>query len=110
MRKFILISLVLCCSCVAALAQSRNDFESSRYVTFFPNPATVFIHFDVQKPRETGLALVIFNFMGRKTFERKNLPSRTTINLEDFFRGTYIYQVRDRNGMILESGKFQVVK
>lgn len=48
--------------------------------------------------------------MGKKIYELKNTPSRININLEDFYRGIYIYQLRNQNGEVLESGKFQVVK
>ena len=36
---------------------------------------------------------------------------KLTINLDDnYYRGLYIYQLRDKDGRIIESGKFQVVK
>lgn len=48
--------------------------------------------------------------MGKKVYQVKNTPSRIAINLDDFFRGVYIFQLRDKNGVIVQSGKFQVVK
>ena len=48
--------------------------------------------------------------MGKKMYDVKKTPNRITINLEDFFRGIYIFQVRNNNGTIIQSGKFQVVK
>ena len=76
---------------------------------FYPNPATTYITFDLVKPTERGYTLLIFNFMGgRKMVEMNNLPARTTINLSDYGRGVYIYQLRDKTGRIVESGKFQV--
>jgi hypothetical protein len=48
--------------------------------------------------------------MGKKVYEIKKTPVRITINLEDFYRGVYIFQLRDSNGNIVQSGKFQVVK
>jgi hypothetical protein len=48
--------------------------------------------------------------MGKKIYELKNTPSRININLEEFYRGIYIYQLRNQSGAVLESGKFQVVK
>ncbi len=49
--------------------------------------------------------------MGKKVYDIKKAPSRITINLEDFYRGIYIFQVRDKNGTIIQSGKFnQVMK
>jgi hypothetical protein len=48
--------------------------------------------------------------MGRKIQEVKNFNSHTSIDLQRFHRGIYIYQIRNRKGFILESGKFQIVK
>ena len=48
--------------------------------------------------------------MGKKVYDLKNSPARFTINLNDFFRGIYIFQLRDKSGSIIESGKFQVNK
>jgi hypothetical protein len=48
--------------------------------------------------------------MGKKVYEVKNTAPRITINLDDFYRGIYVFQLRDKNGLILETGKFQVVK
>jgi hypothetical protein len=48
--------------------------------------------------------------MGRKVLDIKNTPSRIRVSLQDFYRGMYIYQLRDKSGQIIESGKFQVVK
>ena len=52
----------------------------------------------------------VYNFMGKKVYDLKNSPARFSINLNDFFRGIYIFQLRDKNGGIVESGKFQVNK
>ena len=48
--------------------------------------------------------------MGKKVFEVIKMLPRTILFLEDFYRGIYIYQLRDKGGKIIESGKFQVVK
>ena len=48
--------------------------------------------------------------MGKKVVEIKNIPQRITLPLNEYYRGVYIFQLRDRNGRILESGRFQVVK
>ena len=77
---------------------------------FYPNPATSAISFDFQRNYESSFSLLIFNFMGKKVYEVKNTAPRITINLDDFYRGIYVFQLRDKNGRILESGKFQVVK
>jgi hypothetical protein len=79
-------------------------------VRFYPNPATTQITFDFQKGFERGYSLQIFSFLGKKAFEASNMGNRTVVNLTDFNRGIYIYQLRDRNGKLVESGKFQVSK
>lgn len=77
---------------------------------FYPNPATTFVNFDVQKASDRGYSIQVFNFLGRKMFEANNVSQSTRLNLTDFNRGVYIYQLRDRSGKVVESGKFQVSK
>lgn len=48
--------------------------------------------------------------MGKKIVEFTQLAPRINMPLEDFYRGIYVYQLRDKDGKIIESGKFQVVK
>lgn len=48
--------------------------------------------------------------MGKKVYDFKNASENTRVELNDFYRGIYIYQVRDKNGIVIDSGKFQVVK
>ena len=54
----------------------------------------------------------IINNKSKKTVEKvhevSNVPEKTTVNLTDFNRGVYIYQLIDPTGKIIESGKFQV--
>lgn len=84
--------------------------ESNRFVKLYPNPASTFINLDFQKNFDPTSVLVIYNFMGRKVFEFRNTSYRNNINLSNFYRGVYIYQLRDKNGAVIESGKFQVLK
>ena len=84
--------------------------SSSKFIKFYPNPAASVINFDFQKAYESSYSLLIFNFMGKKVYELKNTPSRISLNLEDFYRGIYVFQLKDKNGVTLESGKFQVAK
>jgi hypothetical protein len=48
--------------------------------------------------------------MGKKIVELKSPTTKFSLSLENFFRGVYIFQVRDLDGKIIESGRFQVVK
>jgi hypothetical protein len=96
---------------VQAHSDPVNDVsDQSTILRFYPNPATSVITFDFQKAYYKGYSLQIYNFLGRKMYEQMNLPDHTTINLTDFTRGVYIYQLRDKTGNIVETGKFQVSK
>lgn len=81
-----------------------------KVVRFFPNPASSFINFEFKDIKVSEYSFKIFNFIGKKVLEINNLTPRTVVNLNDYFRGVYIFQLADRNGKIVESGKFQVVK
>ncbi len=56
------------------------------------------------------IRFVIFNFIGKKVEDLKVTDQKITVSLTDFYRGVYIFQLRDKQGNIIESGKFQVVK
>lgn len=77
---------------------------------FYPNPATSIITFDFQKGYDKGYSLQVFNFLGKQVYENKNVTPKTTIDLAAYNHGIYIYQMRDRTGKIVESGKFSVSK
>ena len=100
----------------ASSSQAQNRVSSTvgtqaPIVRFYPNPATTVINFDFQKTYEQGYSIQIYNaILGRKMFDQANMPERTVINLSDFPRGMYIYQLRDKSGRMVESGKFQVAK
>lgn len=77
---------------------------------FYPNPATTFINFEFQKKFDRTYNLVIYNFLGKKVVEVSALNTTNQIDLSDFTRGVYIFQLRDKNGRVIESGKFHVSK
>jgi hypothetical protein len=79
-------------------------------VKFYPNPATSFINFEFTENYDDSYTLVIFNFIGKKVEDLKVTDQKMTISLTDFYRGVYVFQLRDKQGNIIESGKFQVVK
>jgi type IX secretion system substrate protein len=97
-------------------AKAQNSTTSSsqdpveKHVKFYPNPATSLINFEFQKANNTSYSFQVFNFLGKKVFELTNVNQKSTINLSDFPRGIYIFQLKDQNGRIVESDRFQVVK
>lgn len=83
---------------------------AARIIKFYPNPATSVINFDFQKDYDKSYSFQIYSFVGKKVFELNNLAPKTIVNLTDFYRGIYIFQLRDRNGKVIDSGKFQVAR
>lgn len=88
----------------------NKEAATFKIVKFYPNPATTNITFEFQKGKESSFNLQIYNFLGKKVLEIKNTAVSNQVNLSDFDRGVYIFQLRDFNGKIIESGKFQVSK
>ena len=69
----------------------------------------------VDRPRAAGeesvTATAKYNNSGSYAGnEAKNINASTTLDLTPFNRGVYIYQLKDRSGKVVESGKFQVSK
>ncbi len=79
-------------------------------IRFYPNPATSIINFEFSKNIEKGYTLQIYAFVGKKMTEVIMTSQKVTIPLDNFYRGVYFFQLRDKTGKIVESGKFQVVK
>ena len=76
----------------------------------YPIPPRSVINFDFQYGYDRSYSLQIYNFMGKKVSEIGKVLPKITVPLDEFYRGIYIYQLRDKNGKIIDSGKFQVVK
>ncbi len=111
MKKTLLITSIILLTTVFAQGQSRSTTVTDAtgpIVRFYPNPATSFITFDFQKAFESGYSIQVYNFIGKKVHDTKNMAQRTIVNLNEYNRGVYIYQLRDRTGRMIESGKFQV--
>ena len=114
MKKFILILNFFIGITFTSFAQNKipaeNGASIAKLIKFYPNPASTSINFDFQWGFDKLYSLQVYNFIGKLVFEIKSLSPRTNVNLEDFYRGIYIFQLRDRAGAIIESGKFQVTK
>ena len=115
MRLIYTLSFILLLS-ITAKSQERTTPTSppgepvAKIVKFYPNPATSFITFDFQRGYDKTYTLQIFNLPGKKVHEVTEVSPKTVVNLTDFFRGIYIFQLRDKAGRLIEAGKFQVSK
>ena len=113
MKFFYSISFFLLIA-VSGFSQTRTNpvlDPPDRIVKFYPNPAVTRIHFDFQDGYEKSYSFQIYNFIGKKVYELTAINSpKTTVDLTDYFRGIYIFQLKDKNGKMIESGKFQVTR
>jgi len=90
---------------------SNNGDTPNKIQRFYPNPATQYIQFEFDKSVDKSYTLEIYNFIGRKMANTVVNNSKLTIYFDDnYYRGLYIFQLRDRTGRIIESGKFQVIR
>jgi len=113
LKRLLLISLFIISFSKFTLAQPQVNPATGlpeRIMKFYPNPATSFINFDFQKGYDKGFTIQVYNFLGKQVSEVKNVGPKTTLNISDYNRGIYIYQLKDYTGKVIESGKFQVTK
>jgi hypothetical protein len=113
LKNFLLILSIILFAALQTKGQitvSNSGTPIGPVIKYYPNPATSFITFDFQEGYQKGYEIQVYNFPGQKVFEQKNIAARTTINLSDFNRGIYIFQLKDATGKIIRSNKFQVSK
>lgn len=112
--KIILLTFLIAISSLSFSQTAKSNLTfgqtSERVVKFYPNPAATVINFEFQNATDKGYSLWIFNFVGKKVLEISTVTDKTTVPLTDFFRGVYIFQLRDKTGRLIESGKFHVAK
>jgi uncharacterized SAM-binding protein YcdF (DUF218 family) len=91
--------------------EPNNGTEQIKYLNTYPNPANAIVNFKFQKGNSRAYSIQILNSIGKRMYEAKSLPGFFSIDLkaERFYRGIYIYQLVDRNGIVIESGKILVV-
>ncbi|MEQ1554805.1 MAG: T9SS type A sorting domain-containing protein [Ferruginibacter sp.] len=115
MKKLLSILFFIVCIQFVSFAQNGIDLEqsnaNSKYIKAYPNPATTVINFTFQKMYNRYYSIQILNSLGKRMYSAKYIPSFLSIDLkaERLYRGVYIYQLLDRNGIIVESSKFFVV-
>jgi hypothetical protein len=111
--RFLLTTLIVLFSVFLSEGQAqvdRSEGAVNQILRVYPNPATSFVNLEFQQSFDKGFSLQVYNFLGKKMYESSNVNQRTSLNLSDYLRGVYIYQLRDRNGKMVESGKFHVSK
>jgi hypothetical protein len=115
LRKLLLIASIILLTTAAHAQATRASFTSAGtqpgILRFYPNPATTNITFDFQRSYDKGYSILIYNaVLGRKMLEQTNIPEKISVDLGNFTRGVYVYQLIDKTGKLVETGKFQVSK
>jgi hypothetical protein len=111
LKRILPILFIILLTAIHSQGQSPRSTpvsEAGEKVKLYPNPATTYITIEIQKNYQKGMSIQVYHFLGRKMYESQNVGERTTLNLGDFSRGVYIYHVRDQNGRVIDTGKFQV--
>jgi Secretion system C-terminal sorting domain len=114
LKKFTLVILLFLCKTTFSYSQvsqqTLNDGPTEKIVKVFPNPATTQINFELQNNNNGKLyEVIVYNFLGEK-FDDIKLNGKTTLNLNKYYSGIYIYQLLDMQGNVIDSGKFNVIK
>jgi len=84
--------------------------QKIRFVQCYPNPATTSVNFETSNVSDKNLILTVYNFIGKKVEEVKLSTNKINIPLDNYYRGLYVYQLRNKQGQLIESGKFQIIK
>jgi hypothetical protein len=95
-----------------AFSQAKGPLPDPepKIIKFYPNPAISYITFEIEKSANKTYSLQIFNFLGRKVKDVSDITPKTVVNLSDLGRGIYIFQLKEANGRIYDSGSFQINK
>ena len=107
-RKLWLLLLIMS-ACVLFEIPGQTA-PSVQVIKCYPNPATSFVNFEFPKDVDKSNTLLVFSFVGKKMAEIPVNNNKLTVTLNDYYRGVYVYQLRDKGGNIVESGKFSVIK
>lgn len=87
-----------------------NNTDEGKVVRFYPNPASDVITFDINHVVEKGYTIQIYNFLARMVKTVSISSNHVSVSVTELYRGVYIFQLRDKNGAIIESNKFQINK
>jgi len=114
LSRVLLVVVIVCFSSITqpnmANVGNTGTGIQAKTIKCYPNPAISFINFEFPADYiSKNYTLQIYSFTGKKMFELNVTSVKTTLTFtNEFYRGIYIYQLQDKTGKILETGKFQV--
>ncbi|MEJ7610797.1 MAG: T9SS type A sorting domain-containing protein [Ferruginibacter sp.] len=115
MKNILFILIFLIGVNFTSFAQNRIGTEpgasQTKFIKSYPNPASTVVNFEFQKGYSRSYSIRVLNSIGKQVYESQNMPTLLRIDLREqkFYRGIYIYQLVDKNGLVIESGKILVV-
>jgi hypothetical protein len=109
-RFFYILSIILLTTLQSKSQTNRpaNQEAVARITKFYPNPAVSQITFDFDQNTDKTYSFQVFNFVGKKVLDLPAVNQKTVVNVSDYYRGVYIFQLKDKTGKMIDSGKFQV--
>lgn len=113
MKQFVYILIFIIGLNFTSTAQNKPSTTGDgnpKLIKLYPIPATTVINFDFVSGYDKSMSFEIYNFTGKKVYELKSPPQKITLQLDDFSRGFYYYQLRDKTGHPIETVRFLVLK
>jgi len=82
----------------------------AKTIKCYPNPAISYVNFEFPDGFVSkNYLLQVYSFTGKKMYEANVTSAKATLTFNNqYYRGIYVYQLQDKEGKTLETGKFQV--
>ena len=106
----VLIASVVMLLCTSFSELSPWEKASVKVLKYYPNPATSYINFEFPQETDKSYSLLIFSFIGKKMVEMPVENNKIVVPLTGYYRGLYVFQLKDKTGRIIETGRFQVIQ
>lgn len=109
-----IISIIAAGLIFTSFAQTKSSViagdQNAKIINYYPNPATASINFELMRGYGKTYSIQLYNFMGKKVLDINKISNLTNLSLSSFYRGVYIFRLTDKNGVVVDAGKFQVIK
>jgi len=114
-QALLIVCVVVCCSSFTNKI-GNGSFHSSdlqaKTIKCYPNPAISYVNFELpDNYLSKDYLLQVYSFTGKKMYEFNVNSAKATLTFNNqFYRGIYVYQLQDKAGRVIETGKFQVTR
>jgi hypothetical protein len=89
----------------ANVVTAVTNYSNGDYVSVYPNPVVSLLKVEYKLGIHRELTLKVYDMSGREVLERKQLKSGDQVNMSGLIRGIYQYQLLDKVGKLISSGK-----